>query len=276
MKKGENIKYLIIGAGNLLLSDEGMGIHIVNKLQQQESFKDTEFVDIGTSTLDIGSFLSDDLQKIVIVDCINTAEYKEGTVFKLTLDDLRARQLNKFSLHQMELVDSLKLLSIANNLPPVIIIGVVPHNISTFSINLSQEIESVFPEIVEKITKVIEDFFKIIMHEYSITCSIIDIVKKIVDENKVSKVSRIDFEINPAASLEPYSIKFYYEFLTRDDSILNNARLVFKKPAKKIKCCECGAIYLAKGFPEICPKCLKINPINGNIDDIRIIAVYAD
>jgi hydrogenase maturation protease len=151
---------LVIGAGNLLLSDEGMGIHIVNKLKEQESFKDTEFVDIGTSTLDIGSFLSDDLQKIVIVDCIKTAEYKEGTVFKLTPDDLRARQLNKFSLHQMELVDSLKLLSIANNLPPIIIIGVVPHNISTFSINLSQEIEAVFPEIVEKITKVIEDFFK--------------------------------------------------------------------------------------------------------------------
>ena len=91
MKKGENIKYLIIGAGNLLLSDEGLGIHIVNKLKEQGSFNDTEFVDIGTSTLDIGSFLSDDLQKIVIVDCIKTAEYKEGTVFKLTLDDLRAQ-----------------------------------------------------------------------------------------------------------------------------------------------------------------------------------------
>jgi len=113
------------------------------------------------------------------------------------------------------------------------------------------------------------------MHEYSITSSIIDIVKKIVDENKVAKVSKIDFELNPAASLEPESIKFYYEFLTRDDSILKDARLVFKKPVKKIKCCGCGALYFPKGFPAICPKCLKINPINGNIDDIRITAVYA-
>lgn len=160
MKKGENIKYLIIGAGNLLLSDEGLGIHIVNKLKEQGGFAETEFVDIGTSTLDIGSFLSDDLQKIVIVDCIKTAEYKEGTVFKLTLDDLRARQLDKFSLHQMELVDSLKLLSIANNLPPVIIIGVVPHNISIFSIELSPEMEIMFPAVVDKITNVIRDFFK--------------------------------------------------------------------------------------------------------------------
>jgi hydrogenase maturation protease len=160
MKKGENIKYLIIGAGNLLLSDEGIGIHIVSKLKEQGSFNDTEFVDIGTSTLDIGSFLSDSLQKIVIVDCIKTSEYKEGTVFKLSLEDLRARQLNKFSLHQMELVDSLKILSITNNLPPVIIIGVVPHNISTFSIELSPEIETIFPVIVDKITKVITEFFK--------------------------------------------------------------------------------------------------------------------
>ena len=100
------------------------------------------------------------MQKIVIIDCIKTAEYKEGTVFKLTLEDLRARQLNKFSLHQMELVDSLKLLSIANNLPPLIIIGVVPKNISTFSLELSTEIKILFPEIIKKITKVISDFFK--------------------------------------------------------------------------------------------------------------------
>jgi hydrogenase maturation protease len=159
MKKGENIRYLIVGAGNLLLSDEGLGIHIVNRLEEQGSFKDTGFVDIGTSTLDIGSFLSDSLQKIVIIDCIKTSEYKEGTVFKLTLEELRTRQLNKFSLHQMELVDSLKILSIANNLPPVIIIGVVPHNISAFSIELSPEINIMFPAIIEKITKVIADFF---------------------------------------------------------------------------------------------------------------------
>lgn len=160
MKKGENIKYLIIGAGNLLLSDEGIGIHIVNQLKERGGFNDTEFVDIGTSTLDIGSFLSDSLQKIVIVDCIKTAEYKEGTVFKLTPDDLRKRQLNKFSLHQMELVDRLKLLSIANNLPPLIIIGVVPHNISTFSLKLSPEIKILFPAIIDKIAKVISDFFR--------------------------------------------------------------------------------------------------------------------
>jgi Hydrogenase maturation protease. len=60
----------------------------------------------------------------------------------------------------MELVDSLKLLSIENNLPPVIIIGVVPKDISTFSIELSTEIKTLFPVIIEKTTKVITDFFK--------------------------------------------------------------------------------------------------------------------
>jgi len=112
------------------------------------------------------------------------------------------------------------------------------------------------------------------MHEYSITCSIIDIVKKIVEEKKILKVSKIDFELNPAASLEPDSIKFYYEFLTRDDSVLKNARLVFKKPKKKIKCTGCNFIYTSKGFPAVCPKCMKINPINNFDDDIKITALY--
>jgi Zn finger protein HypA/HybF involved in hydrogenase expression len=113
------------------------------------------------------------------------------------------------------------------------------------------------------------------MHEYSITCSIIDIVKKNIDKKKVTKVSKIDFEISPAASLEPYSIKFYFEFLTRDDAVLKNAKLVFKNPGKKIKCSGCGAIYSVKEFPALCPKCMKINPINDYIDDIKITAIYA-
>lgn len=114
------------------------------------------------------------------------------------------------------------------------------------------------------------------MHEYSITISIIDIVKKNIEGKKVAKVIKIDFEISPAASLEPDSIKFYFEFLTRDDNTLKNARLVFKKPAKKVKCIECGALYSVKGFPAICPKCMKINPIGSNYDDIKITAIYTD
>ena len=48
------------------------------------------------------------------------------------------------------------------------------------------------------------------MHEYSITRSILDILDKIVKENKVKKLKRVNFEISSIAHIEPDSIKFYY------------------------------------------------------------------
>jgi hydrogenase maturation protease len=83
-----------------------------------------------------------------------------GTIFKLTPDDLRKRQEEKYSLHQLELVDSLKMVSIIEKLPEILILGVVPENINEFSTELSEIIAEKFPVILSKIKEEIVDFFK--------------------------------------------------------------------------------------------------------------------
>jgi hydrogenase maturation protease len=161
MKSRENINYLVIGAGNILLSDEGIGIHIIKEMEKDADFSGTTgFIDIGTSTLDVGLYLTSQVKKIAVVDCIRADDFKAGTVFRLTLEDLRIRQTDRFSLHQTELVDSLKLVSIIDELPQAIFLGIVPFNISTFSTELSQVLKDVFPEIIAKVKKEILDFFK--------------------------------------------------------------------------------------------------------------------
>jgi len=160
MRSRENIKYLIVGAGNILLSDEGIGIHIMRALEKSGGLPDcTGYIDIGTSTLDIGSHISSDTKKIAVIDCIRTPDFEPGAVFRLTLEDLRSRQSERFSLHQMEMVDCLKLVSIIEEMPDSIIMGIVPYNISTFSMELSSELNSVFPEILKKVKNEIMDFF---------------------------------------------------------------------------------------------------------------------
>ena len=164
MKSRENIKRLIIGAGNILLSDEGIGIHIIKELENDASFNDgtnaiTEYVDIGTSSIDISAYLSEDTEKIVIIDSIISSDFTAGTVFKLTIEDLRKKQAKSFSLHQMELVDSLKLLSMTGRLPQILIIGVVPNDTDSFSLDLSFEMKSKLPQIMDKVKKEILDFF---------------------------------------------------------------------------------------------------------------------
>lgn len=160
-----SIKRLIIGIGNILLSDEGVGIHIVRQLQRQQTkdkefFHNTEFVDIGTSSFDIISYINNGVTKVVFIDCMKADGYLPGTVFKLTPDDLRKRQKEKYSLHQMELVDTLRMISIIEKLPEILILGIVPEDINKFSTKLSDSIAEKFPVILSKIKKEIVDFFK--------------------------------------------------------------------------------------------------------------------
>jgi len=164
MRNRANIKRLIIGAGNILLSDEGIGIHIVKELEKYEHndnvFPKTSFVDIGTSSIDIGLYLSGSIEKLVIIDCIKTEGYEPGTVFKLGIDDLRKRQKESFSLHQIELVDNLKIYSITSSLPDTLILGIVPADTESFSLELSGPVKKIFPEIMGKVVREIKEFFK--------------------------------------------------------------------------------------------------------------------
>ena len=114
------------------------------------------------------------------------------------------------------------------------------------------------------------------MHEYSIACSILDILKKIVKENKVKKIKRINFEISSIAHIEPKSIEFYYNFLTRNDSILKNARLKFKKKKAQIKCEDCGKISEIEDLIiSECPKCSSRKIKIVDFDEIKIVSVEA-
>lgn len=152
-------KNLIIGIGNILMSDEGIGVHIIKELEKKKVIKNTSFLDMGTSSLDIGYYIDKDIEKLVIIDCIKSDDHKPGTVFKLTLDDLQERKKDCFSLHQLGLIDSLILNSIIDEFHQTLIIGIVPYDIKTYSTSLSDCIQEKFSTIVEKIQNVIIGFF---------------------------------------------------------------------------------------------------------------------
>lgn len=117
------------------------------------------------------------------------------------------------------------------------------------------------------------------MHEFSITSSIIDILKKVVSEKKVIKVDKINIEINPLASIEPESVRFYYDYLTASDPILKGAELNFVKASMEIKCKNCNFIYKTDDIFLKCPKCGSYSGsglFNPDMDDIRIISIDAE
>jgi hydrogenase nickel insertion protein HypA len=114
------------------------------------------------------------------------------------------------------------------------------------------------------------------MHEYSITCSILEILQKVVGENNLKKVKKVNFQLSKLSNIEPESVKFYFNFLTKDAEIFKGARLYFKKINIKVLCNDCSKTYDLKSFEVRCPRCSGKNVNIVKMDDIKIMSVEAD
>ena len=111
------------------------------------------------------------------------------------------------------------------------------------------------------------------MHEYSITNSMVSIIEDVAKKNNLKKISKVNIDLNPIANIEPDSINFYYEFMTKDNKLLKGAELIFSIQRIKIECRNCSDIFKIDEFVPKCPKCGSSNIKNINIDDIKIISV---
>jgi len=111
------------------------------------------------------------------------------------------------------------------------------------------------------------------MHEYSITSSIVNILEDVAKKNNLKKISKVNIDLDPIANIEPDSINFYYEFLTRDNKLLKGAKLIFSIKKIKIKCRNCNEVFEKDEFIPKCPKCRSSKVKNIAADDIKIISV---
>jgi hydrogenase maturation protease len=96
---------------------------------------------------------------MVIIDSIKTNE-KPGTIFMLRPEDLVSKKRQDFSLHQLKLIDTLKLISLDRDFPDTIIVGIAPYDVKTFSDKLSPELEADFNNIYNKALKVIKEYLE--------------------------------------------------------------------------------------------------------------------
>jgi len=118
------------------------------------------------------------------------------------------------------------------------------------------------------------------MHEYSITCSILEILEKVIKEKKLKKIRKVNFELSQIASIEPESIKFYFDFLTAENQRLKGVILKFKKNKLKLACGKCGKIFESNAEFDIfnvkCPDCGSESAQLREEDDIRMVSVETD
>jgi hydrogenase maturation protease len=136
------MKTLVLGIGNLLLSDEGVGVHVARALQR-ENLHGAEVLEIGTAFLDALPAL-EHADRIIVVDAMQ-AEGAPGTVYRIPFEDCARRQ-SLASLHDFDLSRALFLAG-RQSYPSVTVIGIEPAKIA-WGTELSAEVARMLPEAV--------------------------------------------------------------------------------------------------------------------------------
>ncbi len=151
-------RILVLGIGNLLLSDEGLGIHVIRELQKESFPQNISLVDGGTGGFELIRFFRG-IDKVIIIDALKSDE-KPGSVFRFTPEELGLSEFRPYSAHQGGLAELLNEIKNLNPMPEIIIYGIAVGEIVQYSMKLSQDVEKIIPALISTISKEIENGIK--------------------------------------------------------------------------------------------------------------------
>lgn len=143
-------RILIIGIGNILKGDDGLGVRVAEILSQRELPAGVVVEEVGTPGLDLINRF-EGWQKVILVDAVKMGA-QPGTWKRFSPQDVRLIAIgNVLSLHEPDLASVLELAQAMNMLPDEIVIyGVEPQNL-TFMAPLSSPVEAIMNTIAEQI-----------------------------------------------------------------------------------------------------------------------------
>lgn len=142
---------LIIGVGNLLLGDEGIGIHVVHKLQTLDLPPEIEVVDGGTAGFEL-LYHARGKSKIIVVDAMHAAALP-GTMYRFTPGQIDWEHPSPFSAHANSLGTFFRFVQTIEPSPDVVVIGIVSASIEIMTMEMSEPLRAQFDSIVSKVLK---------------------------------------------------------------------------------------------------------------------------
>ncbi len=145
-------RIVILGAGNELLGDEGVGVHAARALQTElPPTEDTvEVIDAGTCP-DI-CYMVEGADKLVIVDAVRGG-CEPGTIYRFTPDEIEADRGVVASVHELGLLENLSLMALVDGKPrETVIIGVEPAELKP-GLELSRRLQNRMPRILETVLR---------------------------------------------------------------------------------------------------------------------------
>ena len=148
---GSPVQTLILGVGNLLMSDEGVGVHVIQRLVADYQLpEEVQVLDGGTLGMDLLYYL-EGVENLLLIDAVQ-ARKEPGTLVRLEGDEVPAFMSIKISPHQLGVPDMLAAAKLKGNCYPqrIVLWGVQPERME-IGLDLSPKVESQMGTIIENI-----------------------------------------------------------------------------------------------------------------------------
>lgn len=142
---------LVVGVGNSLMGDEGIGPHAVRNLSLLPMPENVEVIDCGCDVLNVICHI-DNPKKIIVIDAVR-AGGEPGRIYRFHFDELEQAATSTGSAHQLQVVDALRLL---RRICPclsrceITVIGIEP-KVLELSTDLSEEVRESIADLTQSV-----------------------------------------------------------------------------------------------------------------------------
>lgn len=137
---------LVLGVGNVLLRDEGLGVRVVERLRAMALPDTVEVFDGATAGFDLLDVVAD-RRKVIVVDAVQT-DAPPGTIFRFSPPELDPRPQAAVSLHEVGFLEALRAAHLIGCAPEeVVVLGVKPKEVGC-GLDLSDEVTAALPKVI--------------------------------------------------------------------------------------------------------------------------------
>ncbi|WP_041957439.1 HyaD/HybD family hydrogenase maturation endopeptidase [Sulfurospirillum arsenophilum] len=137
------MKVLILGIGNVMFSDEGVGVHLCRLVEKKYAFSSSEhtltFIDGGTLAERLIPIIVE-YDYLIVLDCVDANDGEIGDVYFFDFENVPNSITWQGSVHEVEMLQTLSMMDLVGDRPPTKIVGIIPEVIEDTTLQLTDAV----------------------------------------------------------------------------------------------------------------------------------------
>jgi hydrogenase maturation protease len=147
-------RILVLGVGNLLLSDEGVGVHVAQRMMTVDMPPEVQVVEGGTDGFGLVNVITE-ADRMILIDAVKGGG-QPGSIYRFEIEDCPPYpDIFKTSVHQISILEVINLSSLIGSTPRTTIIGIEPACME-MGMELSAAVEAKVPRVIQMIKEEVD------------------------------------------------------------------------------------------------------------------------